>query len=60
MNWFTKKVETNTLYTRLQHKEVAAAREVLQKFVANLPSDRDRVLQALTVLVIDFDNRGEG
>ena len=58
MNLFTSKVPENSLHARLDNKEVAAAREVLEKFLNETPTDRDRLLQALTVLIIDLDKAG--
>ena len=58
MNLFTSKMPENSLNARLDNKEVAAAREVLEKFLNETPTDRDRLLQALTVLIMDLDKAG--
>ena len=55
MNWFTKKRPTSALIHRLQNQEVDAAREVLEAFLKNAPTDPGRLLQALTVLIVDLD-----
>jgi hypothetical protein len=59
MRWHTKQVPSSALIARLNNKEVAAAREVLQGFLANTAVERDRLLQALTVLILDIDAGGD-
>jgi hypothetical protein len=58
MKLFTSKIPENSLHARLDNKDVSAAREVLEKFCNNIPTDRDRLLQALTVLILDLDRAG--
>ena len=59
MNWFTKQVPTSALVARLDNQEVAAAREYLRKFLANGAVEHDRLIQALTVLVMDLHKAGD-
>ena len=58
MNWFTKKVPPSALVARLDNQEVPAAREYLNKFLANAPVDHGRLMQALTLLLVDLDRKG--
>ena len=55
MKLFEKQVPANSLEARLDAKHVDAAREYLGRFLNDKPADRDRLLQALTVLIMDLD-----
>ena len=59
MNWFTKQVPPSALVARLDNQEVAAAREYLDRFLANAPVEQGRLIQALTLLVMDLDKAGQ-
>ena len=59
MNWFTKKVPPSALVARLDNQEVAAAREYLNKFLTNAPVDQGRLMQALTLLLVDLDRKDQ-
>ena len=59
MNWFTKQVPPSALVARLDNQEVAAAREYLDRFLANGPVEQGRLIQALTLLVMDLDKAGQ-
>lgn len=50
-----KNIPANSLEARLLAGHVDAAREYLTAFADNKTVDRDRLLQALTVMVMDLD-----
>ena len=56
--FFDKKVPANALEARLDAQHVDAAREYLNRFGDNKPVERDRMLQALTILIMDLDKAG--
>ena len=53
--FFDKKVPANALEARLDAQHVDAAREYLNRFLTNQAIERDRMLQALTLLLMDLD-----
>jgi hypothetical protein len=55
MKFFEHQIPANSLEARLDAKHVDAARELLERLLGNQPVDRDRVLQALTILIMDLD-----
>ena len=55
MKFFEKKHPANSLEARLDAKHVDAAREYLHRFLDDKPVDIGRMMQAITVLLVDLD-----